>query len=55
MVFFAIALQCLSTLAVLRKESGGWGWPAAAFGLTLVLAWGAAFLVYQGGRLLGLT
>lgn len=53
MVFFAIALQCLSTLAVLRKESGGWAWPAAAFGFTLVLAWVAAFVVYQGGRLLG--
>jgi ferrous iron transport protein B len=54
MVFFAIALQCLSTLAVLRKESGGWWWPAVAFGWTLGLAWGSAFLIYQGGRLLGL-
>jgi ferrous iron transport protein B len=53
MVFFAIALQCLSTLAVLRKESGGWWWPAVAFGWTLGLAWGSAFVIYQGGRLLG--
>ena len=54
MVFFAVALQCLSTLAVLRKESGSWTWPAVAFGWTLALAWSLAFLVYQGGRLLGL-
>jgi ferrous iron transport protein B len=54
MVFFAIALQCLSTLAVLRKESGGWWWPTVAFGWTLGLAWVSAFVIYQGGRLLGL-
>lgn len=55
MVFFALALQCLSTLAVLRKETGGWRWPAVAFAWTGALAWVAAFIVYQGGRLLGLS
>ena len=54
MVFFAVALQCLSTIAVLRKESGSWLWPAAAFGGALSLAWSLAFVVYQGGRWLGL-
>ncbi|MEZ4236108.1 MAG: ferrous iron transport protein B [Myxococcota bacterium] len=53
MVFFAFALQCLSTMAVLRKESGGWRWPLAAFAWNGALAYGAALLVFQGGRLLG--
>ncbi|MEQ1566571.1 MAG: ferrous iron transporter B [Myxococcota bacterium] len=53
LVFFAIALQCTSTLAVLRKESGTWTWPVLAFVWTLGLAWVSAFVVYQGGRALG--
>jgi ferrous iron transport protein B len=53
MVFFALALQCLSTMAVLRKESGSWRWPALAFAWNGALAWGAAFLVRAGGQLLG--
>lgn len=54
MVFFAIALQCLSTLAVLRRETGGWRWPAITTASTFALAWVAAFAVFQGGRWLGL-
>ena len=53
MVFFALSLQCLSTLAVLRKESGTWRWPAAAFVWMTAVAWVSAFVVYQGGRALG--
>lgn len=55
MVFFAIALQCLSTVAVLRRETGGWKWPALAVGWTFGLAWVGAFVVFQGGRWLGLA
>lgn len=55
MVFFAFALQCTSTIAVLRKESGGWFWPAFALLYTTALAWGAAGLVYQLGRALGFS
>ncbi|MCO4748264.1 MAG: ferrous iron transport protein B [Proteobacteria bacterium] len=55
MVFFAFAMQCLSTLAVLRRETGGWKWPSFVFGYMSVLAWVSAFVVYQGGRLLGFT
>ncbi len=54
MVFFALALQCLSTVAVLRKETGSWRWPAFVFTYMGVLAWISAFAVYQGGRALGL-
>ena len=53
MVFFALAMQCLSTLAVLKKETDGWKWPTFVFVYMTALAWVAAFLVYQGGRLLG--
>jgi ferrous iron transport protein B len=53
MVFFALAMQCMSTLAVVRRESGSWRWPAFLFAYMTVLAWVVSFAVYQGGRLLG--
>lgn len=53
MVFFVFALQCVSTLAVMKRETGGWKWPAAAFGAMFVLAWVASLVTYQGARLLG--
>lgn len=53
MVFFALACQCMSTLAVVRRETGSWRWPALMFGYMTVLAWSASFVVFQGGRLLG--
>jgi ferrous iron transport protein B len=54
MVFFALACQCMSTLAVVRRETGGWGWPAFLFAYMTGMAWVASFLVYQGGMLLGM-
>jgi ferrous iron transport protein B len=53
MVFFALACQCMSTLAVVKRESGGYRWPAFLFVYMTVLAWIASFAIYQGGRLLG--
>jgi ferrous iron transport protein B len=53
MIFFVLAAQCMSTLAVVRRESGSWGWALFMLVYMNVLAYGAAFLVYQGGRLLG--
>ncbi len=53
MVFFALACQCMSTLAVTRRETGGWRWPVFMFVYMTTLAWMASFTVYQGGRLLG--
>ncbi len=55
MIFFALACQCMSTLAVVRRETGGFGWPAFLFAYMTALAWGVSFLVYQGGRLLGFS
>ncbi len=54
MVFFLLACQCMSTIAVVRKESGSWKWPLFLFSYMTVLAYLASLLVYQGGRLLGL-
>jgi len=44
LVFFAFAMQCVSTLAVVRRETGGWRYPTLLFGYTLTLAYGAALL-----------
>lgn len=53
MIFFALAMQCMSTMAIVRRESKSWRWPAFLFGYMTTLAWVACFVVYQGGRLLG--
>ena len=53
MVFFVLACQCMSTLAVVRRESGSWRWPAFMFAYQTLLAYACALVVYQGGRLLG--
>lgn len=45
LVYFAFALQCTSTIATLRRESGSWKWPAIAFGYMTGLAWVSAWLV----------
>jgi ferrous iron transport protein B len=57
MVFYVYAMMCMSTIAVVVRETGGgWTgvrWAAFQFGWMLALAYGSALLVYQGGRLLG--
>jgi ferrous iron transport protein B len=54
MVFYVFALQCVSTVAVVRRETNSWKWPAFQWLYMGALAWGLAFITYQGGRLLGL-
>ena len=53
MVFFVYACQCMSTIAVVRRETGGWKWPAFMFVSMTAIAYVAALIVFQGGRLLG--
>jgi len=57
MVFYVYALMCVSTIAVVARETGGgrigWRWAAFQFAFMLALAYVAALLVYQGGRALG--
>jgi ferrous iron transport protein B len=55
MIFFALACQCMSTLAVVKRETGGYRWPLFMFGYMTALAYAVSLLVYQGGRLLGLS
>jgi ferrous iron transport protein B len=54
MIFFALACQCMSTLAVVRRESASLRWPLFLFAYMTTLAWITSFCVYQGGRLIGL-
>ncbi|TXJ07991.1 MAG: ferrous iron transporter B [Aeromicrobium sp.] len=51
LMFFAFALQCMSTVGVLRRETGSWRWPAIAFGYMFVVAWTMAFLAASLVRL----
>jgi ferrous iron transport protein B len=53
LVFFALACQCVSTLAVVKRETHGYRWPVFLFVYMTGLAWLTSFAVYQGGRALG--
>jgi len=54
MVFYVFALQCASTVVVVRRETNSWKWPLFQWVYMGILAWGLAFITYQGGRWLGL-
>lgn len=47
LVFFAFAMQCMSTIAVVRRETGGWTWPFLQFAYMGVLAWVGAFVAFR--------
>ena len=47
LIFFAFAMQCISTIAVVRRETGGWKWPALQFAYMSVLAYTGAFLAFH--------
>lgn len=49
MVFFALCAQCAATLAVIRRETNSWRWPAFTFGYMTALAYVGALLTYQVG------
>lgn len=53
MVFFVLACQCMSTVAVVKRESGGWRWPLFMVAYMTILAYTASLLVYQVGSRLG--
>lgn len=53
MVFFALACQCMSTVAVARRETNSWRWPLFMLVFMNAIAWIASFVVYQGGRMVG--
>ncbi len=54
LVFFAFAMQCMSTVAVVRRETNSWKWPALQFSYMTVVAYIAAFAAYNiVGHLIG--
>lgn len=53
MVFFVLAIQCMSTIAVVRRETNSWAWTLFMVGYMTGLAYLAALITYQGGKLLG--
>jgi ferrous iron transport protein B len=53
LVFVLLYVPCVATLGAIRHEFGG-RWAAAAAAYQTAVAWAAAFVLYQGGRLLGL-
>jgi ferrous iron transport protein B len=55
LVFFVLAMQCLPTLAVTRRETGSWRWSALQLGYMSGLAYAAAFVVYHGLRVAGVA
>ena len=54
MVFFVLACQCMSTVAIVRRETNSWRWPLFMVSYMLALAYLASFVTYQGGRLMGI-
>jgi len=47
MIFFAFAMQCMSTFAVVKRETKSWKWPLFQFAYMAIMAYGASFLVYN--------
>lgn len=53
MVFFVLAMQCMSTLAIVRRETNSWSWPLFMLAYMTGLAYLGALITYQGGKALG--
>jgi ferrous iron transport protein B len=54
MVFVLLYVPCLPAMVMLRRETGSWKWVAFQIAYSTTLAYTAALIIYQGGRLLGL-
>jgi ferrous iron transport protein B len=53
MVFYVFALQCVSTVAIVRRETNSWKWPIFQWVYMGILAWGFAFVTFHVGKILG--
>lgn len=53
MVFYVLAMQCMSTMAAVKRETNSWNWTIFQWAYMTGLAWLASFAVWQGGHLLG--
>ncbi len=52
LVWFVLAMQCMSTIAIVRRETGGWRWPVFMLLYMNGLAYVVSFAVFQIGRIL---
>lgn len=53
MIFYVFAMQCISTIAVVKRETNGWKWPLFQIGYMTGTAWILSLLVFQVGTALG--
>src|SRR5690348_10555008 len=53
MIYYVLAMQCMSTVAVVRRETNGWKWPIFQLVYMTGLAWVVTLAAYQVGRALG--
>jgi len=53
LVYFVLAMQCVSTLAIVRRETNSWKWPIFMQVYLTAIAWIASFIIYQGGKFFG--
>ena len=49
LVWFVLAMQCMSTFAIVRRETGGWGWPLFMLVYMNALAYVVSLVVFQVG------
>ncbi len=54
MIFVLLYIPCIAVIAAVKRETNSWKWPIFMIFYTTGIAWIASFIVYQGGRLLGL-
>ncbi len=52
--FVLLYMPCVVVAIAMKQEFGTWKWFSIAFAYQMVLAWGVAFMIYQGGKILGI-
>jgi ferrous iron transport protein B len=52
MIYYVLAMQCMSTVAVVRRETNGWRWPLFQIAYMTALAYAVTFLVYRAGLMI---
>jgi ferrous iron transport protein B len=53
MIYYVFAMQCMSTVAVVRRETNSWRWPLFQIAYMTGTAWLVCFAVHHAGRALG--
>ena len=53
MIYYVFAMQCMSTIAVVKRETNGWKWPLFQTAYMTGTAWILSFIVFQAGHALG--